>query len=74
MRVAVVCCLLAASVFISCVGNDLNIGNFKYFSEKFAHLQILRYKVAGFEKLTLQQKNCCTICTQPSFPAQTFVS
>lgn len=30
--------------------------SFDYCSEKFADLQLLRYKVAGFENLTLQQK------------------
>jgi len=29
---------------------------FQYLSEQFADLQILRYKVPGFEELTLQQK------------------
>jgi dipeptidyl-peptidase-3 len=58
MRLAVVCCLLVTSMFISCAakGNDLSKDNFKYFSEKFADLQILRYRVPGFEELTPQQK------------------
>ena len=30
--------------------------DFKFFSEKFADLKILRYKVDGFEQLTLKQK------------------
>ncbi|MFA6820371.1 MAG: dihydrofolate reductase, partial [Bacteroidaceae bacterium] len=30
--------------------------NFKYNDEKFADLQMLRYKVAGFDQLTLKQK------------------
>ncbi|GET21124.1 dipeptidyl-peptidase-3 [Prolixibacter denitrificans] len=30
--------------------------NFKFFSEKFADLKILRYQVDGFEQLTLEQK------------------
>ena len=30
--------------------------NFKYTDEKFADIQMLRYKVNGFEKLTLKQK------------------
>ena len=33
-----------------------NTDNFKYTDEKFADIQMLRYKVNGFEKLTLKQK------------------
>ena len=30
--------------------------DFNYLSERFADIQLLRYKLEGFEKLTLQQK------------------
>ena len=30
--------------------------NFKYNDEKFADIQMLRYKVEGFDKLTLKEK------------------
>ena len=33
-----------------------NTDDFKYTDEKFADIQMLRYKVQGFEKLTLKQK------------------
>ena len=33
-----------------------NNGGFKYSDEKFADIQMLRYRLNGFEQLTLQQK------------------
>ena len=33
-----------------------NNGGFKYSDEKFADLQMLRYKVEGFENLSLKEK------------------
>jgi Peptidase family M49. len=37
-------------------GKDVNKGDFEYVVDRFADLQILRYKVPGFEELTLKQK------------------
>jgi dipeptidyl-peptidase-3 len=38
------------------VSSDKKEGTFKYNDERFADLQMLRYKVEGFENLTLKQK------------------
>ena len=45
------CSTLAFTMPLKAVTND-----FKYADEKFADIQMLRYKVDGFDKLTLQQK------------------
>lgn len=36
--------------------SDKSVGDFEYNNERFADLQMLRYRVEGFEQLTLQQK------------------
>ena len=40
----------------SCTNNQQTADNFEYANERFADLQMLRYKVEGFENLTLNQK------------------
>jgi hypothetical protein len=53
---------MAATVILltACGGakktNTAEADNFKYTVEQFADLQILRYRVPGFENLTLKQK------------------
>ena len=56
MKLAITSCLLAVMVSASCGEQQVRKEEFKYFSEKFADLQILRYRVPGFEELTLKQK------------------
>lgn len=38
------------------VSSDKSVGAFEYSNERFADLQMLRYKVEGFEQLSLKQK------------------
>jgi dipeptidyl-peptidase-3 len=47
---------MAIIVFTSCGEKKVMNNDFKYFSEKFADLQVLRYQVPAFEELTLRQK------------------
>lgn len=50
---------MAATLFASCGGQKANEPEqeaFVYADEQFADLQMLRYKVEGFEQLTLKQK------------------
>ena len=56
MKLVLISCLLAVMVSTSCGEKQVKKDEFKYFSEKFADLQILRYRVPGFEELTLKQK------------------
>ena len=53
---------LSALTLISCNNQmrasmrNINNDNFEYANERFADLQMLRYKVEGFNNLTLKQK------------------
>jgi dipeptidyl-peptidase-3 len=49
-------CLLALIVLTSCGEKKVMNNEFKYFSEKFADLQVLRYQVPGFDDLSIKQK------------------
>ena len=54
-------CILASSVLFSCqngngTSDSIDDDGFEYTDERFADLQMLRYKVEGFENLTLKQK------------------
>ncbi len=53
--VGVIVLLCISSIFISCVKKD-TMKDFKYQTEQFADLRILRYHVPDFEQLTPQQK------------------
>ena len=61
---------MAATVILltACGGakktNTAEADNFKYTVEQFADLQILRYRVPGFENLTLKQKELVYYLTQ----------
>ena len=35
--------------------------DFKYFSEQFSDLKVIRYTITGFEELSLQEKELCTM-------------
>ena len=46
----------AAAFFYSCGGETKQTQKFEYMVDKFADIQVLRYEVAGFDDLSLQQK------------------
>lgn len=48
--------LLFALTLIGCDNKAVDTDNFKYQTEKFADLKILRYKVPGFNELSLKEK------------------
>lgn len=48
--------LSAALAMAACQGGDTDNQDFEYANERFADIQMLRYKVEGFERLSLQQK------------------
>lgn len=56
--------LLISALFAGCTGENnktdetgrLAVDSFQYQTEQFADLRILRYKIPGFDQLTLQQK------------------
>ncbi|MCF0194735.1 MAG: dihydrofolate reductase, partial [Bacteroidaceae bacterium] len=50
--------MMIASLFSACVSNNKETAgdDFEYNNERFADLQMLRYKVEGFDDLTLKQK------------------
>jgi len=48
--------LMIVMTFASCRNDNPPADEFRYVSEKFADLQILRYKVPSFEQLTLSEK------------------
>jgi dipeptidyl-peptidase-3 len=60
--------LIALAWLTGCSSNEQktapNNQNFKYTVEKFADLQILRYRVNGFEELSLQQKELVYYLTE----------
>ena len=60
--------LTALALLTGCGNKEQKIAldnqNFKYIVEKFADLQILRYRVNGFEELSLQQKELVYYLTE----------
>ena len=61
--------MAAAAILLTACGraektNPAAADNFKYTVEQFADLQILRYRVPGFENLTLKQKELVYYLTQ----------
>lgn len=59
MKKQVITAAMIATMLISCgeqKGKEIQTDTFDYNVEQFADLQILRYKVHGFEELTLKQK------------------
>lgn len=59
MRKHLILMTVAATLLTSCGGSKTTTADaekFDYTVEQFADLQILRYKVPGFEELTLKQK------------------
>ena len=61
--------ILAAPFFFACGGNDNNAGqaqadttqvdSFRWETDQFADVRILRYQVPGWDQLTAQQKELC---------------
>ena len=51
----IVCTMASLLILASCATQEKK-DDFDYTVESFADLEILRYKVPGFEELTLQQK------------------
>ncbi len=47
--------------------------DFDYFSEQFADLRILRYKISGFEKLSLQQKKLAYYLAQAALAGRDII-
>ncbi len=57
--------LMLSLFFVSCSKNDnKKQKKFNYFSEQFADVKILRYKVPGFNKLSVKQKALVYYLTQ----------
>lgn len=60
---------MAMTLLSSCAGTkkiEMEIDKFNYSVEQFADLQILRYRVHGFENLTLKQKELVYYLSQAS--------
>jgi len=55
--------ILILLILIGCK-NDLSESKFSFFAEQFADTRILRYKIPGFNKLTLDQKKLVYYLTQ----------
>lgn len=67
MKKQLISIALAATVLTSCGGiktSTSKVDKFEYNVEKFADLQILRYRVPGFEELSLKQKELIYYLTQ----------
>ena len=67
MRKHLILMTVAATLLTSCGGSKTTTaeaGKFDYTVEQFADLQILRYKVPGFEELTLKQKELIYYLTE----------
>jgi len=57
--------LLLSLFFVSCSKTDnKKQQKFNYFSEQFADVKVLRYKVPGFDKLSVKQKALVYYLTQ----------
>ncbi len=48
--------MILIGLMAACTPNKPETDNFSYTDEKFADIQMLRYKVEGFEQLSLKQK------------------
>ena len=67
MRKHLILMTVAATLLTSCGGSKTTTAEadkFDYTVEQFADLQILRYKVPGFEELTLKQKELIYYLTE----------
>jgi len=67
-------CFLIACLLISC--NNITIDDqddFKYLTEQFADLKIVRYKVPGFENLDLKQKKLIYFLSQASLSGRDII-
>lgn len=76
---------LASTVLFSCTGNEAkkdktaetvveeNDSNFVWNPEKFADIKILRYKINGWEKLSLQQKKLVYYLTQAGYSGRDMI-
>lgn len=68
MKKQILALTASLALFTSCGGNQketpAKADNFDYTVEQFADLQILRYRVPGFEDLTLQQKKLVYYLTE----------
>lgn len=59
MKKQLILLTMSATIFALCGGQKIvktEIDNFDYVNEQFADLQMLRYKVHGFDELSLKQK------------------
>lgn len=67
MKKQLISIAIAATILTSCGGTKTTtskVDKFEYNVEKFADLQILRYRVPGFEELSLKQKELIYYLTQ----------
>lgn len=67
MKTSIYSMALAATLLVSCGGakkTTADADKFSYTVERFADLQILRYKVPGFEELSLKQKELIYYLTE----------
>ena len=68
MKKQIVFAFIALALLIGCGNQEQNVApetqNFNYTVEQFADLQILRYRVTGFEDLNLQQKELVYYLTE----------
>ena len=51
-----ICCAGVAASLVSCADKAAENGNFRYLLDEFADVKVMRYQVAGWDELTLQQK------------------
>lgn len=51
-----ICCAGVAASLMSCADKAAENGNFRYLLDEFADVKVMRYQVAGWDELTLQQK------------------
>ena len=56
MKFKFVFSMILIGLMAACTPNKPETDNFSYTDEKFADIQMLRYKVEGFEQLSLKQK------------------
>ena len=65
--------LMTAMAMTACTGQkaekaEATQDNFNYVVDQFADLQILRYRVPGFESLSLKQKQLSFVGSRPDGP------
>lgn len=51
-----ICCAGFAASLMSCADKAAENGDFRYLVDEFADVKVMRYKVAGWDDLTLEQK------------------